>query len=173
MLSIPEPSQKISPKAITVWRIRDAIYSLVTLTIIGTLIYLSYYFEWFQWIQVILSVIFTYRVLNTIYKLTIHPVYLQKTWRYEIDPNYIQLKYGYFHRTHTLIPMSRIEYVNTNQGPLLRKFDLASLTFGTVTSSHDIPAISIDEAKRLREKIAQFAQIEQNDVDEVESEHDE
>lgn len=170
MHSIPEPTQKISRKAITVWRIRDSIYGLITLLILGVLIYLSFYFTWYQWIQIILGVIFVYRLLNTLFKITIYPVYLQKTWRYEIDPNYIQIKYGYFHRTHTLVPMNRIEYVNTHQGPLLRKFDLASLTFGTVTSSHDIPAISTDEAKHLREKIVQFAQLEQMNIDEIERE---
>src|SRR5690625_2662365 len=157
MQAIPEPSQKISPKAITVWRISDAISKSVTLLILFALLFLQRYFYWYNWIAIILYILISYTILKAVYQLTIKPVYLQRTWRYEIDKNHIQLKHGFFHRHYTIIPMSRVEYVNTDQGPLLRKFGLSSVTIGTIASSHDIPAITVEEAKNLREKIVYLA----------------
>src|SRR5690625_5811113 len=81
-----------------------------------------------------------------IYELTIRPILLQKTWRYDIDENYIQLKYGFINKHSLIIPMSRVEYVNTNQGPILRYYNLSVLTIGTITSANQISPISVAEA---------------------------
>src|SRR5699024_8906782 len=82
-----------------------------------------------------------------IYKITIRPILLHKTWRYDIDENYIQLKYGFINKHSLIIPMSRVEYVNTNQGPILRYYNLSVLTIGTITSANQIPAIPVAEAE--------------------------
>lgn len=157
---INEPSQQISHKAITVWRIKDTFKHLITLLILCTLLFLYYKFSWFYWIGIILYVMISFVFLMLIYDLTVHPIYLQRTWRYDINEHIIQLKYGFFHRHHIVIPMSRVEYVNTHQGPLLRKYRLSAITIGTITSQHEIPALKEDEAKLLRNKIVSLAQID-------------
>lgn len=159
MPHIPEPTQRISPKASTVWRINSAIFSGGFLIILGVLIFLSFYLDWFGWIKITLYIISALTTLNLIYRLTIYPIYMQRTWRYEIDEDFVQIKYGFINRYHAIIPMSRVEYVNTDQGPLLRKFRLASLTIGTLTSPHEIPALSLDEAAEIRSKIVYLAKI--------------
>ncbi|MEI3607004.1 PH domain-containing protein [Pseudogracilibacillus sp. SE30717A] len=167
-MQFPEPSEKISSKAITVWRIRDSISALIQLIILSILFFAYYYFNWYSWISVILFIIIGYIILSTIYKLTIYPVYLQRTWRYEIDKDHIQIKHGYFHKYHAIVPMSRVEYVNTNQGPLLRKFGLSSITIGTIASSHDIPALPVEKAKELRNRIVYLAQIDDSQKNSLE-----
>jgi membrane protein YdbS with pleckstrin-like domain len=37
-----------------------------------------------------------------------------------------------------IIPMKKVQYVNANQVPLLRKYRLYTITFGTTTSTHQI-----------------------------------
>lgn len=173
MLDIPDPTQPISPKAITVWRIRDAVSKGITLIILCALLFATYYFHWYDWIALILYFLIAYVVLKGIYELTIKPKYLQRTWRYDIDADFIQLKNGLLHRHHVIIPMSRVEYVNTDQGPLLRRFGLASITIGTIASSHEIPALPVAEAERLRGKIAHLAKIEQKEREEMDGGQDE
>jgi|SRR5699024_772905 len=168
MQHIPEPTQKISPKAITVWRISSAFSAMITLIVLLSLLFASHYFDWYNWVSIVLYLLIGYVILQSIYKLAVHPVYLQRTWRYEIDEGHIQMKHGFFHRYHLIVPMSRVEYVNTNQGPLLRRFGLSSITIGTIASSHDIPAISEEVAKELREKIVYLAQIEETSNEETE-----
>ena len=162
---IPEPKKKISKKAINVWRITDLLQNLIGLIIIGALIFSYHHFDWTNWIGIILYTLLGIAVLITIYELTIRPVLLQRTWRYDIDEHYIQLKHGFINRRALIIPMSRVEYVNTNQGPILRYFDLSVLTIGTITSANKIPAIPTTEAQEIRELIVHLAELDTNKSD--------
>ncbi|OPD59695.1 PH domain-containing protein [Bacillus anthracis] len=162
---IKEPQQKISPNAIKVWRIGDAITYTTTLCVLGILLFLQNYYDWKAWVGIICYIIIALLVISSIFELSIIPIYRQRTWRYEIDENYIQLKHGgLFMRTHLIIPMAKVQYVNTNQGPILRKFGLSTIQIGTMASEHEIPAISEKKAAELRENIAYLAGI--NEVNE-------
>lgn len=159
-IDLNEPKQTISEKAITVWRINNFLKNSIALLFLCILLFLYYKFSWLFWIGVIVYVMISFVLLMMIYDLSIHPIYLQRTWRYDINEHVIQLKYGFFHKHHIIIPMSRVEYVNTHQGPLLRRYHLSAITIGTITSQHEIPALKEDEAKQLRNKIITLAQIE-------------
>src|SRR5699024_2204392 len=95
-----------------------------------------------------------------IYELTIRPILLQKTWRYDIDENYIQLKYGFINKHSLIIPMSRVEYVNTNHGPILRYYNLSVLTIVTITSANQITAIPVAEAEEIRHLMIYVAELD-------------
>lgn len=160
MQHIHEPTEKISPKAITVWRINSLIWRGGFLILLGIVLYLNFYFDWNYWITIGLYILIGYCLIRLIYKLTIYPLYMQRTWRYSIDADFIQIKYGFFTKSHFIVPMSRVEYVNTEQGPLLRLYKVASLTIGTLSTSHDIPALTVKEAADLRDKIAHLAKVD-------------
>lgn len=160
MEGIPLPTESLSPKAITVWRIRHAIIYIMTLMLLSVTLLIAYYYNWFEWVQTLLFVLIGICLLQTIYKTTIYPILLQKTWRYSIDESYIQIRSGIFHTYHMIIPISRVEYVKTHQGPVLRKFHLAKLTIGTMTTTIDIPEISEDVAKTLRDEIVYYTELD-------------
>lgn len=158
--SIQEPHTQISKKAINVWRISDLIKNLIGLMILGGILFCHYYFDWVSWIAIIIYILLGIVLLILIYELTIHPILLHKTWRYDISDDYIQIKHGFINKFSMIIPMSRVEYVNTNQGPILRRYNLSILTIGTITSDAEIPAIPVDEAHKLRELIIHLANLE-------------
>jgi membrane protein YdbS with pleckstrin-like domain len=60
--------------------------------------------------------------------------------------------------------MVRVQHVDTIQGPLLRKFGLASIAVSTAANVHRIPAIDIHEAEKVRYSIAVLARMEEEDV---------
>ncbi|MGI2328291.1 PH domain-containing protein [Planococcus sp. YIM B11945] len=162
-IQIDEPKQKISPDAIRVWRMVNAIMEITAFMVISGLLFAGYAFDWKSWIVWIFWALLVLNVCSAIYSIGIEPVFIQKTWRYEIDEDHIQLQHGRFEKHHTLIPMAKVEYVSTNQGPFLRKYGLYDLTIGTVTSSHKIPAIPKEEALALRAKIGFLAKIKDSD----------
>ena len=162
---IKEPQQKISPNAVKVWRISDVITYTTALSILGILLFLQNYYDWKSWVSIICYIIISLLIISSIFELSIIPIYRQRTWRYEIDENYIQLKHGgVLMRKHLIIPMAKVQYVNTNQGPILRKYGLSTLTIGTMASEHEIPAISEKKATELRANIAYLAGI--NEINE-------
>jgi uncharacterized protein len=158
-LHIDEPTEKISNNVVKVWRISNTLGHLSVLIIIAILGVCSEKFGWFGWISIVLYILGGLAILSSIFLIVVKPIYVQRTWRYKIDQQFVQLKHGKWQVKHTLIPMEKVEYVRTEQGPIMRIFDLYSIEIGTTTSKHVIPGIPSDEAKRLKAQIATYAKI--------------
>ncbi len=59
------------------------------------------------------------------------------------------------------IPMTKIQGVSTTQGPILRRYQLRSITVETMGSSYSIPALEEKVAYELRDNIAEYAKIKE------------
>lgn len=162
-IQIEEPTEKISTAAVKVWRISNTIGHGLVLLITGALIVCSEMFDWFGWISIVLYILGGIILLSSIYSIVIEPFYLQRTWRYKIDQQFVQLKHGKWYEKHTLIPMEKVEYVRTEQGPIMRRYALYNIEIGTTTSNHVIPAIPSEEAQKLKAEIATYAKIQDTD----------
>jgi len=159
------PTQMLDPKAIHVWRIKGAIASVVFAFIVSVFLIL------FSFIQVLpnppkwaflflLLLMFAY----AIYKIVIVPTLRFRYWRYDVTEEEIDLYRGIFVRTRTAIPMTRVQHVDTEDGPLFRYYGLAAVIISTAATTHVIPALSHEVADELREKIARFAMVVEDDV---------
>lgn len=164
---IKMPTQKLPKDMIKVWVIKATISNAIFLLLLLGLFFsreFMFNFEFIEaekWFKPLLIALFILLIMNGLYSIIIKPFLLQKTWRYDISENYIQLKYGLLVKHLDLIPMSRVEYVNTNQGPILRLFSLSQITIGTISFAHQIPAVSFEDAKRIRELIIHLAKLEE------------
>ncbi|RKQ30249.1 PH domain-containing protein [Oceanobacillus halophilus] len=169
MYQIKEPTQRISPKTIKVWRITDTLSIIGFLCLLGFLLFLHNYYSWSPWIEYVIYGFLALTAVSAIMELLIIPVYKQKTWRYEIDHHCIQLKHGgAIKKTHMVIPMDKVYYVDTYQGPLLQKYQLSTIKIGTVGYVHEIPGIPVEEATEIRNYIAYLAGISKMDLEKEE-----
>lgn len=142
----------------------NIITDLIIFLVLGGLLWAGYFFDWYEWIKIILWVLLGLMPFLAVWSIVIDPIIIQKHWRYGIDENFVRLKHGKFFQTDTVIPMTKIQYVEAEQGPILRRFGLYSLTIGTMRSAHEIPALPEQEAFEIRDLIAYHAKI--NEVDE-------
>jgi uncharacterized protein len=156
-----QPERRISERALPVWRISGAINSVFMLLLSGGTISLSIIFEWPAWIIAIAIVVFAAFCYFFIY---LFPLLKWKRWRYEVREQEIELQEGIFIIKRTLIPMIRVQHVDTRQGPILRKYGLATVTVSTAATVHEIPALEIDEAEELRISISRLARVADEDV---------
>ncbi len=85
-------------------------------------------------------------------------------WRYSINENEIDLLRGIIVRKETLIPLSRVQHVDTRQGPLLRWFNLSSVTISTAATTHEIPGLDDVIADKVRKEISMYARLAEEDV---------
>lgn len=161
-LYINEPQNRISRNAIRVWLISETIQNLIGLVIIGGLFYLDYRFSWQEWIGWLLIILFILSILGTVWSF-ISPFIKYKSWRYEVDEDYVQIQQGVWKKRHLLIPMTKIQSVETVQGPLMKKYELYSVSMETMGSSHMIPVLPKEVALSLREQIAKFAKVKEED----------
>lgn len=88
-----------------------------------------------------------------------YPDLLWRSWRYEIGEDEVDLQRGWWTTTRTLIPMSRIQHVDTRRGPLQRRFGLASVVLYTAAGASEIPALADDVAAAARDRIAGLANV--------------
>lgn len=157
---ISVPQQRLSKDAVKVWIISETIANIIGLIIIGVLFYLDYLFAWKEWIGWILIGITIISVLSIVWSL-ISPFLLYKSWRYDVNEEFLQLKSGVLNEKHQLVPMTKIQSVATKQGPLLRKYGLYSVSIETMASSHTIPALPKEVAVELRNQIAHYAKVKE------------
>lgn len=158
---VTEPQKRISTQALKVWRISGAINITIGWLFAAAAIFLLHQFNGPFWISVILmvlGVIFTYLLVFLL------PSLRWRRWRYEVSDAEIELQHGIFIRTRTLIPMVRVQHVDTVQGPILRKYRLASVIVNTAATAHEIPALEESEAEELRSFISNLARVADEDV---------
>lgn len=159
MYQLKEPTQKISLDAIKVWRISDSINTAFALVVFGVLVYLDHLYNWPSWIEIALYVLIGFTCVSAVIELIILPVYKQKTWRYEIDDHCIQLKHGgALKKTHMIIPIHKVYFVDTYQGPIVKKYNLATIKIGTIGFVHEIPNLPLEKAVEIRGHIALLAE---------------
>lgn len=155
------PFHKLTPRAIRVWQWSNSFRSLFFFAIpigYGAVFGLN---DFHQWVALSLAIlVFIYWILS----IFLMPYLAWKNWRYAIDENEIDLKRGVIFKRRTLIPLSRVQHVDTREGPLLRNYDLASVSISTAATTHEIPALDAVLADRVRKQISTYARLAEEDV---------
>jgi uncharacterized protein len=85
------------------------------------------------------------------------PLVRWRSWRYEVRDEEIDLLRGAVVVRRTLIPMARVQHVDTQRTPLSDLFELRSVTVHTAAGSHSIPALRPGDAALMRDRIALLA----------------
>ncbi|RDU34842.1 hypothetical protein DRW41_21215 [Neobacillus piezotolerans] len=159
MISLPE--NRISRKALIVWRISGALGTLFVWVPAAFVAVLSRIFGWPLWIPATLCLI---ALTATVFMVLVLPPLRWKRWRYEVREQEIELQYGIFVIRRSLVPMARIQHVETFQGPILRRYGLSTVMVSTAATIHEIPAVEEEEAESLRMKISRLARVAEDDV---------
>lgn len=156
-----EPQKQIDAKALKAWQMSGWISAGVNLILVTVLLVLSLNFNWPLWIFAAALVI---AVCESIVEIAIWPKLKYNQWRYDINEDGIELKHGIIFRKRTSIPMVRVQHVDKKQGPILRHYQLATVTFSTAAGSHEIPALTDEAADEARRQIARLARISNEEV---------
>ncbi|MEO1021166.1 MAG: PH domain-containing protein [Bacteroidota bacterium] len=158
---IHEPATRIHKNAIKAWRIAGAIWGLFLfgipcLYLIG---YKSPSFSWMIFVAGQGVAVVTYVLVVFLF-----PTIRWKRWRYEVSEKEIDLKRGIIVVKRTLVPMNRVQHVDTSHGPIYRQFGLSSIRISTAATTHEIPALDDETAGQLRDQIALLVRQVKDDV---------
>jgi len=118
-------------------------------------------FHWPGWVPVIPAVIV---LLYGTLEIGVLPELLWKHWRYEVSEEEVDLQRGIWLIKRTLIPLARVQHVDTRQGLIMRRYGLASVAISTAAGVHEIPALSVEVADELRDKISRLARTHENEL---------
>ena len=159
----PEPSKRIDERAVKVWRITGIFGPLLLGSLVAAYIILGFVFDFVIYRKVVIGAAIFILLLSLLTVLFI-PYIRWKRWRYEVYKDEIDLQHGVFIIARTIIPMVRVQHVDTSQGPFLRYYGLAQVTIATAAGAHVIPALTKETADELRERISRLARVVEDDV---------
>ena len=143
----PEPSHRLAPGARRLWRAQGLIATAAALVAAGALG--SQAPGGGVWGLLPLAVLAI--------GVGAVPELRWRRWRYEVRDEEIDLLHGTVRLTRTLVPMLRVQHVDTTRGPLDQLLGLATVVVHTAAGTTTIPALDEHDAGMLRDRIAALA----------------
>jgi hypothetical protein len=142
-----EPRRRLAPSARWAWRAEQAF--TWTLVLVAVLIARAS----FDFSALFALLPLAGLVLGT----TIVPELRWRRWRWDVSPETIDIRHGTVTVRRTLIPMVRVQHVDTTSDLIEQWMGLATVEVHTAADSHKIPLLTMHDAERLREQIAELA----------------
>jgi uncharacterized protein len=149
-----EPAERLDPRAKRLWRITG---TLGTLPLLAVGVFVSWVSLRAVEVPFLLGVLPFLAALGLFVVVAgVIPDLRWRRWRYEIREEEVDLQRGIFWINRTLVPLARIQHVDTRQGPLQRRFGLATVVFYTAAGPNEIPELSAPVAAGVRDRIAKL-----------------
>ncbi|MCD9067620.1 PH domain-containing protein [Staphylococcus pasteuri] len=92
-------------------------------------------------------------IICCILALIIIPIFRYKNFRYKIDENEIHVRTGIFFINTNIIPFFRIQNIDVNEGLIMRKYNLATITLSTAGGNSEMSLINIKNAQQIKRLI--------------------
>lgn len=136
-----------------VWKktsiITFVIASIIGLVSLGVFFYFENLTRFWQWL---IGIYFAIVLIIFLLNFFLIP-YRYNYFRYEMTEKEIIFQKGFIFRSITSVPFSRIQHIETEQGPLLRQEQLMELIIHTAATNHQIAGLSMKEAQQLRQSL--------------------
>lgn len=156
------PENKIDRKAIKAWRLSALIFGLFFFVPAGGYVPISLEINKFDPLVLLLFVI--PGLLLYLLVTVVIPNLRWQRWSYDVNEDAIDLHRGLVFKKRTVVPINRVQHVDTNQGPIYRKYGLSSVKISTAATTHEIPALDDETATDVRNKISQLVRQVKEDV---------
>jgi membrane protein YdbS with pleckstrin-like domain len=137
-VSLREPSNRVDPRAKTLWRIVPLITGVPV--VIG-LVVVAASIPQARWYAVAAAAVVA---LLTLADTTVVPGWRYRFHRWEVSDQAVYTQSGWFVRNRVIIPIARIQVVDTEAGPLEQLMKLATLTVTTASSAGTIRIRGLD-----------------------------
>ena len=146
---IAEPTRRLAPSAYGVWALRQAAFWIVAtiVVLVATGGVEASIVRVLRWLP----------VLGLLLGVTVVPMVRLRNWRWDVDPDALVIRHGTFTVRQTVVPMVRVQHVDTTSHILEQAFDLATVEVHTAAGSHKIPLLTDHQAYDLRTRIADLA----------------
>jgi uncharacterized protein len=146
---IPEPSRRLAPRARLVWRAEQLLGWGVA--VVGGFLLAG---PLDGWLSVVARVV---PVVGLVLSVAVVPELRWRRWRWDVRPDAIDIRHGTLTVTRTLVPMLRVQHVDTTRDVVEQSLDLASVRVHTAAGSHRIPLLTVRDAGEVRDRIAELA----------------
>jgi membrane protein YdbS with pleckstrin-like domain len=144
------PMERMDPKVILVWRIGAGLGWLVTTTLATILLLLLEWSPAWSLLVAAAGVAYTVRV----------PPNRHRHFGFRVGERDVRVQRGWLWRSESVVLHSRIQHVDTRQGPIERTMGLATVvlfTAGSVGAMVAIPGLRAERAEALRDRLVRLS----------------
>lgn len=151
----PEPAHRLAPSARWLWRLQG---------LLGTLVVLLAGMALGGELESPLDSLSPLAaVLAAVLLCVVVPELRWRRWRYEVRDEEIDIRRGTVAVTRRIVPMVRVQHVDTTRGLLEQGFGLATVVVHTAAGGTTIPLLEQAEAARVRDRIAILSRARDDD----------
>lgn len=154
------PANRLDPRAKTLWRAEAALSAIPLLALAAVAVWLlrrvAIAPDWLAPAPLLAALLWAGWDIGAM------PTVRWRLWRYEIGSDEIDLQRGWFTQIRTIVPMARIQHVDTRRGPLERRLGLATVVLYTAAGASQIPALADADAAAARDRIAALANVRED-----------
>jgi membrane protein YdbS with pleckstrin-like domain len=149
----PGSRRRLPSRVMAYWRLRAALEGVVVvgLGIVGAL-GLDWFTPVIRWVVVGLAAAWFFGV-----GVLVAPPIRRRLFWYSLSDSEIDVQHGWLVETRTVIPMSRVQHLKTEQGVLARRFRLADLHIHTAAGAIVLHGMDQAEADTIRGLISTLA----------------
>ncbi len=144
-LALREPARRVSVRAPAYWRVQAAVGAAVAWALAAVAVAVAVATTHGWWTP-LLWVAAAVLVLAPIAALTVVPAIRFRVHRWEVTEIAVHVRYGWISRTDEIVPLSRVQTVDSTVGPLMRAFGLRTVTVQTASSHGTVAIACLDDA---------------------------
>lgn len=140
---------QLDKKAKQIWRIRNAFSLLIPIIVVIALLVVK--LKWLEDIpNYVIYIALGITLLIAIWSLWLSPLLHYKYFKYKMTEQELVIQSGIFVNRYIVIPFFRIQNVDTNVGPIMKQFNMKTLTVATAGGNHSIPMLPTEVADKYK-----------------------
>lgn len=144
-MQLPRPERRVASRAPLYWRLRGGLVAVVLLVVAAVVQFTVHPLTPLavgMWLVVVVVAVVEVLVMPR-WRYTVH--------RWDVNQEAVSTQTGWWVSELRVAPISRVQTVDTERGPLMRLFGLSTVTVTTASSKGalHIPALEDDVATRL------------------------
>ncbi|WP_430335549.1 PH domain-containing protein [Rhodococcus sp. ACT016] len=149
-----DPQWRPSTKAPALWATASALIWLPIF--VAQIVWAVVAGQWDTWPHL---TVFVVTLIVALADILVVPRWRYRVHRWEISDDAVYTRTGWFNQERRIAPITRIQTVDTERGPLDRLFGLATVTVTTASSAGavKIAALDLDVADRTVEHLTEIA----------------
>ena len=128
-MDLREPANRVSPRARAYWATSSGLGWLVLLAVQVVAFVLVDERRWWQLALIALTVVLA------LVGLLVVPAWRYRVHRWEVSPTAVYTQRGWVTQERRIAPISRVQTVDTERGPLAQLFRLSTVTVTTASSA--------------------------------------
>lgn len=143
--ALREPSHRVSERAPVYWRVAAALAAVLTwagaiAVAVTALLVAGGWWTPLLWLAVVAL------VLWPLPSLTVAPRIRFAVHRWDVTDLAVHVRHGWLSRTDEIVPLSRVQTVDSTQGALMRLFGLRTVTVTTASGAGTVAIACLDDA---------------------------